>query len=83
MNVNPEDLIPKRPDKKDLQPYPTREGMVNLCLSYFAYFSFSSLNKSLESESQKGRSNGIRKAEVMIITKYKEIMYPKVQQYGK
>ncbi|KAK3697446.1 hypothetical protein RRG08_031210 [Elysia crispata] len=28
MNVNPEDLIPKRPDKKDLQPYPTREGMI-------------------------------------------------------
>ncbi|KAK6982827.1 ribosome biogenesis protein bop1 [Biomphalaria glabrata] len=28
MNVNPEDLIPKRPDKKDLQPYPTKEGMV-------------------------------------------------------
>ncbi|XP_059177727.1 ribosome biogenesis protein bop1-like [Physella acuta] len=28
MNVNPEDLIPKRPDRKDLQPYPTREGMV-------------------------------------------------------
>jgi len=28
MNVNPEDLIPKRPDKKDLQPYPTREAMV-------------------------------------------------------
>lgn len=57
MNVNPEDLIPKRPDKKDLQPYPTREGMVNLCLSYFAYFSFSSLNKSL--------SLNRRKAEVM------------------
>ncbi|KAH9507709.1 Ribosome biogenesis protein 1 [Bulinus truncatus] len=28
MNVNPEDLIPKRPDKKDLQPYPTKEGML-------------------------------------------------------
>ncbi|GFR59221.1 ribosome biogenesis protein BOP1 [Elysia marginata] len=28
MNVNPEDLIPKRPEKKDLQPYPTREGMI-------------------------------------------------------
>ncbi|XP_005098986.1 ribosome biogenesis protein bop1 [Aplysia californica] len=28
MNVNPEDLIPKRPDKKDLQPYPTKEAMV-------------------------------------------------------
>ncbi|GFO32937.1 ribosome biogenesis protein bop1 [Plakobranchus ocellatus] len=28
MNVNPEDLIPKRPDKRDLQPYPTREGMI-------------------------------------------------------
>ena len=30
MNVNPEDLIPKLPQPKDLQPFPTTEAIVSL-----------------------------------------------------
>lgn len=29
MNVNPEDLIPKLPQPKDLQPFPTTESIVS------------------------------------------------------
>ena len=30
MNVNPEDLIPKLPQPRDLQPFPTTEAIVSI-----------------------------------------------------
>ena len=30
MNVNPEDLIPKLPQPRDLQPFPTTEAIVRI-----------------------------------------------------
>lgn len=29
MNINPEDLIPKLPKPKDLQPFPTQQAIVS------------------------------------------------------
>lgn len=33
MNINPEDLIPKLPKPRDLQPFPTAQAIVRCCFT--------------------------------------------------
>ena len=48
MNVNPEDLIPKLPKPKDLQPFPTTQALVSQSALRLVYrFVSSRLNLSL------------------------------------
>lgn len=47
MNVNPEDLIPKLPKPKDLQPFPTTQALVSQSALRLVYrFVSSQLNLS-------------------------------------
>lgn len=48
MNVNPEDLIPKLPKPKDLQPFPTTQALVSQSALRLVYrFVSSQLSLSL------------------------------------